>query len=80
MFEIVELGIFAVFTRFGLIDKTVVVIDHAAINLARVDRFHHGAVTFVSNEIGFHRLEPVQRGLLALQRQHCANDRLEIRA
>ena len=80
MFEVVELGVFAVFARFGLIDKTVVVIDHAAIDLAGIDRFHHGAVAFIGHEIGFHRLEPFQRGLLAFQRQHCAHDGLEIRA
>ena len=80
MFEVVKLGVFAVFTGFGLIDKTVVVINHAAINLTGIDRFHHGAIAFIGNEIGFHRLEPFQRGLFAFQRQHRAHDGLEIRA
>jgi hypothetical protein len=63
----VELGVFAVFTGFGLIDKAVVVINHPAINLTGIDRFHHGAVAFIGHEVGFHRLEPFQGGLLALQ-------------
>ena len=80
VFEVVEFGVFAVLTRFGLIDKTVVVINHPAINLAGVDGFHHGAVAFIGNEIRFHRLQPFQRGFFAFKRQHCAHDGLEIRA
>ena len=78
--KVVELGVFAVFTGFGLIDKAVVVVNHPAINLTRIDRFHHGAVAFIGHEVGFHRLEPFQGGLLALQGQHRAHDSLEIRA
>ena len=75
-----ETGIFAVLAGFRLIDKAVVMIDNAAINLTGIHRFHHRAVALVGHKIGFHRFKPRQGGLLAFQRQHRADDGLEIRA
>ena len=53
-------------------------VDHPAVDLPGVDRFHHRAIAFVSDKVGFHRLQPVESRLLTLQRQHRADDSLEI--
>ena len=37
VFEVVQLGVFAVFAGLGLVDKAVVVINNAAVDLAGVD-------------------------------------------
>ncbi len=76
--EIVQLGVLAVFAGLGLVDEAVVVVDHAAVDLAGVDGLEHGAVATVDGRIGFHRLEPVEGGGFALEFQHRGDDGLEV--
>ena len=80
MFEVVQLDVVAVFAGFSAIHERVVVIDHAAIDTAGIDRFHHRAVALIGGEVGFHRFQPLQRRFLAFQLQQRADDRTEIGA
>ncbi|MNI59710.1 hypothetical protein D3C73_1148860 [compost metagenome] len=78
--EVVQGGVLAVFARLGLITKTVVVVDHTAVDLPGIHRFEHRTVTPVRGKVGFHAFEPFQRGRFALEFQHRCDDGLEVRA
>ncbi|MNE56348.1 hypothetical protein D3C80_1512490 [compost metagenome] len=76
--EVVQGGVLAVLAGLGLIDVSVIVIDHAAVDLPGIHRFEHRTVAAVRGEIGFHRLEPVECGGFAFLFEHGGDDRLEV--
>ncbi|MNF92341.1 hypothetical protein D3C84_749820 [compost metagenome] len=55
-------------------------VDHAAVDLAGIDRLEHGAVAPVRGEVAFHPFQPLQGRGFTLERQHGGNDRLEVGA
>src|SRR4029079_1846194 len=70
--------VLAVGTGLALVLEPVVVVDHAARDLAGVDRLQDGAVALVDLRVLLQPLEPGFGGSLTLEREHRAHDGLEV--
>ncbi|MNY29614.1 hypothetical protein D3C86_1636660 [compost metagenome] len=78
--EVVQGGVLAVFTGLGLVAEAVIVVDHAAVDLAGIDRLEHGTVAPVRGKVAFHPFQPLEGRGFTLECQHGGDDRLEVGA
>ncbi|MNC16328.1 hypothetical protein D3C75_641810 [compost metagenome] len=76
--EIVQGGVLAVFPGLGLIHQAVIVVDHTAFDLPGIHRLEYRAVAPVAGVVGFHPLEPFQRGGFTLLLQDGRDYGLEV--
>ncbi|MOA11844.1 hypothetical protein D3C78_1318030 [compost metagenome] len=76
--EIVQGGVLAVFAGLGLIHQAVIVVNHAAVDLPGIHGLEYRAVATVVGIVGFHRLEPIQRGGFTLLLEDGSDDGLEV--
>ncbi|MMZ69520.1 hypothetical protein D1872_323690 [compost metagenome] len=71
-------GVLAVFPGLGLIHQAVIVVDHTAFDLPGIHRLEYRAVAPVAGVVGFHPLEPFQRGGFTLLLEDGSDDGLEV--